>query len=75
MHLFFAKGLNGGVSQIGTPWTEANHESIKEKLREEYMRSYIVMLDCNNQYGWSMSQYLPTHGFKWVELETNSLEF
>ena len=23
------------------------------------------MVDCNNQYGWAMSQYLPTGGFKW----------
>ena len=33
------------------------------------------MFDCNNQYGWAMSQFLPTHGFRWVELETNSPEF
>ena len=75
MHLFFDKGLNGGVSQIGTPWAEANHEGIKEKYDEECMRSYIVMFDCNNQYGWAMSQFLPTHGFRWVEVETNSSEF
>ena len=25
------------------------------------------MVDCNNQYGWAMSQYLPTGGFKWME--------
>ena len=27
------------------------------------------MVDCNNQYGWSMSQFLPTGGFKWMDEE------
>ena len=27
---------------------------------------YIMYLDANNLYGWSMSQYLPTGGFKWL---------
>ena len=25
------------------------------------------MVDCNNQYGWAMSQFLPTGGFKWIK--------
>ena len=29
--------------------------------------SYIEYLDVNNLYGWTMSQKLPTNGFKWVE--------
>ena len=27
---------------------------------------YIMYLDANNLYGWAMSQYLPTGGFKWM---------
>ena len=27
---------------------------------------YIHYLDANNLYGWSMSQCLPTGGFKWL---------
>ena len=27
--------------------------------------TYIPYLDANNLYGWAMSQYLPTGGFKW----------
>lgn len=26
---------------------------------------FIQYLDASNLYGWSMSQKLPTHGFKW----------
>ena len=28
---------------------------------------YIMYLDANNLYGWAMSQYLPTGGFKWLK--------
>ena len=27
---------------------------------------YIMYLDANNLYGWAMSQYLPTGGFRWM---------
>lgn len=30
---------------------------------------YIMYLDANNLYGWAMSQYLPTGGFKWMTEE------
>ena len=29
--------------------------------------SHILYLDANNLYGWAMSQYLPTSGFRWVD--------
>ena len=32
------------------------------------------MVNCNNQYGWSMSQFLPTGGFKWKNVEDESVE-
>ena len=32
------------------------------------------MVDCNNQYGWAMSQFLPTGGFKWIKEEDTPLE-
>ena len=30
--------------------------------------TYIQYLDANNLYGWAMSQKLPTHGFKWIDV-------
>ena len=29
--------------------------------------SWLLLVDCNNQYGWAISQYLPVGGFKWEE--------
>ena len=34
----------------------------------EKPRSHILYPDANSLYGWAMSQYLPTGGFRWVEL-------
>ena len=29
--------------------------------------TFISYLDMNNLYGWSMSEYLPYEGFKWLK--------
>lgn len=31
--------------------------------------SYIIYIDCNNLYGYSMMQHLPINGFKWSDRE------
>ena len=54
MHLFFDKGLTGGASQVANPFAQANHEDIG-KFDPAFIRAYIAMFDCNNQYGWAMS--------------------
>jgi len=36
-------------------------------------KSWIVYQDCNNLYGWGMSQYMPYGGFKWVEPSLDGL--
>ena len=35
--------------------------------------TYIQFLDANNLYGWAMTQKLPTHGFKWVDLNKSKV--
>ena len=74
MHLFFDKGTRGGASEVKEPYAKANNERFHDYDRA-LLRAYLFMVDCNNQYGWAMSQYLPTGGFKWVDLETTSTDF
>ena len=64
--IFFDKGLIGGISMIGNQFARANNEELGVKYEKNKAISYIMLLDCNNQYGWAMSQYLPYGGFKWV---------
>ena len=73
MNIFFDQGLIGGISLIGNQYARANHPGLGEKFDINKPLSYIFMVDCNNQYGWAMSQYLPTGGFKWMD-EDKSVE-
>ena len=65
MFQFIEKGLRGGISYIANRYGKANNPYMKE-YDEKEPSSYIMYLDANNLYGWAMSQYLPTGGFKWM---------
>ena len=68
------KGVRGGVSYIANRYGEANNKCVKE-YDEKAPSKYIMYLDANNLYGWAMSQYLPTSGFRWfTEKEINSTD-
>ena len=67
MSMFFDRGLIGGISFIANQFARANHAGLGDKFDIRKAISYIFMVDCNNQYGYAMSQHLPTGGFKWIE--------
>ena len=66
MFQFIEKGLRGGISYIANRYGKANNKYMKE-YDEKAPSKYIMYLDANNLYGWAMSQYLPTGGFKWLK--------
>ena len=68
MFLFIEKGMRGGISYIANRYGKANNKYMKNYNPEEASK-YIMYLDANNLYGWAMSQYLPTGGFKWLTEE------
>ena len=65
MFQFIEKGMRGGISYIANRYGEANNKYMKE-YDEKAPSKYIMYLDANNLYGWAMSQYLPTGGFRWM---------
>ena len=66
MFQFIEKGMRGGISYIANRYGEANNIYAHNHNPEEPSK-YIMYLDANNLYGWAMSQYLPTGGFKWLK--------
>ncbi|KAL4153327.1 hypothetical protein QTP88_001160 [Uroleucon formosanum] len=72
MLLMFENGLRGGLVQASKRYGKANnvktpgYDETKEK-------SWIIYQDCNNLYGWAMSQYMPYGGFNRVEPTLNGL--
>ena len=65
MFQFIEKGMRGGISYIANRYGKANNKYM-ENYNPDEASKYIMYLDANNLYGWAMSQYLPTGGFKWL---------
>ena len=68
MHLFVQKGMRGGISYFTKKYSKANNKYMKchDEDKESKFNSYS---DVNNLYGWTMNQYLPYSGFKWLSRE------
>ena len=66
MYQFFEAGIRGGVASINQRYAEANNKYMGDKFDPSKESSYILYLDMNNLYGYSMSDSLPVGGFEWV---------
>ena len=70
--MMFEQGIRGGISHISKRYAEANN-----KYMEDYDKTkpstFIQYPDANNLYGCAMSQKLPTHGFKWINVDESSV--
>ena len=58
------RGIRGGISVISHRHAEANNTYLTQ-FDESKPESYIMYLDANNLYGYSMMKPLPTTNFKW----------
>ena len=65
MHSFIEKGMRGGISYIATRYSKANNKCMKD-YDSDKENKFVLYLDANNLYGWTMVQYLPYGGFKWL---------
>ena len=66
MLLMFEKGIRGGISMISNRYGKANNKYMGNRFNRNKPKKYIMYFDANNLYGSSMSEKLPTHGFKWL---------
>lgn len=66
MLLFVERGIRGGISQCSKRYARANNK-YTENFDSNIDPNFLVYLDANNLYGWSMMQYLPLNDFQWCE--------
>lgn len=66
---FFMQGIRGGCSGIMKRYAVANNKHMGDLYDPTKPSSYIIYLDANNLYGWSMQQDLPYTDFAWVTEE------
>ena len=72
MHLFIEQGVKGGICCVPKRYSKANNEFCSDYDKTK-PKVYIKYLDMNNLYGKAMSEYLPYGGFKWVEVNNESV--
>ena len=65
--MLFEKGIRGGVSYITKRYSKANNTYLKSY--DPKQESKHIYLDLSNVYGYAMSKFLPTSGFKWKDLK------
>ena len=65
MYIFFEKGTRGGISYISNRYTKADNKYLKSYDSKQESK-HIIYLDANNLYGFAISKFLPTNGFKWI---------
>ena len=63
MYIFFEKGTRGGVSYISSRYSKEKNKYLKSYDRKQESK-HIIYLDTNNWYGYAMSKFLLTSGFK-----------
>ena len=73
MLLMFERGIRGGITQAVCKYASANNKYMGDIFDPKSESSYLQYLDANNLYGWTMSQPLPTGGFKWVDVNPNKI--
>ncbi|CAH1731651.1 unnamed protein product [Aphis gossypii] len=72
MLLMIEKGIRGGLTQASMRYAKANNENTPD-YEPSNPKSWLIYQDCNNLYGWAMSQYMPYGGFKWVKPSLDGL--
>ena len=68
MVCFIARAIRGGCSGSMLRYSHVNNPNMEDQdmYDPEKPHKFLIYLDANNLYGWSMSQDLPYGDFEWV---------
>ena len=67
MYHFVENSIRCGISMISTRHAQANSHSLPVTYDVSLPNQNLIYLDANNLYGWAMSQFLLTHGFRFLQ--------
>ena len=65
MYIFFEKGTRDGIFCTSNKYSKASNKYLKSYDPKQEWK-HIIYLDVNKLYGYVMSNFLPTSGFKWI---------
>ena len=60
------KGTRGGISYISNRYSKANNKYLKFYNPKQESK-HIIYLDTINLYGYAMTEFPLTSGFKWID--------
>ena len=66
MYIFFEKDTRGGICCISNRYSKDNNKYLKSYEPKQESK-HIIYLETNNLYGFAMSKFLSTSGFKWID--------
>ena len=63
--LLMVEGIMGGISHAIHRYAKENSPYMGKNLDKTELIKYLMYLNANNPYGYSMSEPLPVGGFNW----------
>ena len=66
IYIILEEGTRGGISCISNRQSKANNKYLKSYDPGQELK-HIIYLDANNLFGYAMSKFLLTSGFKWID--------
>ena len=66
MYIFYEKDTRGRTSYISNRYSKANNKYLKSYDPKQESQ-HTIYLDANNLYGYAMSKFAPTSGFKCID--------
>ncbi|GBN97853.1 hypothetical protein AVEN_223550-1 [Araneus ventricosus] len=66
MYLWIEDNIRGGICYVGKRYSCCNNRFVPETFDSKLEETYIIAVDANNLYGYTMTQSLPIGNFKFL---------